>query len=633
MKKILYIILGILLFPEVSEAQVIDTTKAINTWQLMHNFTRFEEVSLDTNMHQLHTDYNPAFKQGYAYETIGILGHAMNHMDAVKRPDGSDFLFGRAWDPYVKKPERTIFFNTKTPFTSLAYYTIPFVEWREENVEVLHTQNASPFTNVGLEFNILSGKELYNNQATRVNRVGLFGSHAKNKYSLFSTFYYNSFQVKDNGGLYDQDAFLNGEEKEWWLYSMKLSEAESEYRNLSFFVTQKYNLFERKVHTDSTGVTTTSGKTLSLSHQLLVERQMKDYYDEVDSLTTFYDNYYYVSGLARDSAREDRVSNVIQVILGDPDYDLISARIYAGYLYRSFGMLSPLNRTDTIVEYFSREHYHDLFVGFSLAGPTTGIWDWVIDGKYTLAGYNAYDFKLNTTFSRLLAEHYRLGLSGSFERLHPHYFTNDYSSSFFQWNNDFTPMLRLRGEAFLRSGLKETNLRAGASLISNYIYWDENALPREHDREILLLSGSFERHFTVSGFNTDLRLLMQYTTAKEIMPLPLVAFYTSTYWKQSLFKGALIADLGFDLSMTSRYHGNAYMPATGQFYLQDEYLLGAYPFLDVFLAFRVQRTRFFVSYSNIFAGVELMENNFMTVYQYPMKPRTIRIGLVWTFYN
>ena len=35
------------------------------------------------------------------------------------------FLFGRAWDPYMKTAERTIFFNTKTPFTSLAYSTIP----------------------------------------------------------------------------------------------------------------------------------------------------------------------------------------------------------------------------------------------------------------------------------------------------------------------------------------------------------------------------------------------------------------------------------------------------------------------------------------------------------------------------
>ena len=33
------------------------------------------------------------------------------------------------------------------------------------------------------------------NQETRANRVGLFGSHAKDKYSIFGTFYYNDFKA------------------------------------------------------------------------------------------------------------------------------------------------------------------------------------------------------------------------------------------------------------------------------------------------------------------------------------------------------------------------------------------------------------------------------------------------------
>ena len=58
--------------------QVIDTSKNINTWMLKHNYTRFEEVPLDTNTHQLHHDYNPAYLQGYSYESVGVLGHGLN---------------------------------------------------------------------------------------------------------------------------------------------------------------------------------------------------------------------------------------------------------------------------------------------------------------------------------------------------------------------------------------------------------------------------------------------------------------------------------------------------------------------------------------------------------------------------
>ena len=184
MRRRLFIYFLLLTLSVVATGQVIDTTKAINTWELKHNYTRFEEVSLDTNMHQVQKEYNPALLQGFSYEYLGILGHSLNHVDFFLRPEPDAFLFGRAWEPYLKRADRTTFFNTKTPITSLAYST-SFSDWREENVEALHTQNFSPFTNFGFDFNILAGKELFFNQATRVNRVGLFGSHAKDKYSIF----------------------------------------------------------------------------------------------------------------------------------------------------------------------------------------------------------------------------------------------------------------------------------------------------------------------------------------------------------------------------------------------------------------------------------------------------------------
>ncbi len=621
----------------------------------MHNYTRFEETSLDTNMHQLQRDYHPAFKQGSFYETLGILGHALNHVDFFLRPEPDAFLFGRGWDPYLKTAERTTFFNTKTPFTVLSYSTNPVVAWREENIEVLHTQNSSPFTNFGIEFNILAGKELFKNQATRSNRVGLFGSHAKEKYSVFSTFYYNDFKVQDNGGLADLNSYLDEEADELFQYEMNLSEANSHYRNLSLFMTQKYNLVERQTHTDTLGNTTTSGKTLSISHQLHLDRHLKDYRDQViiGSLSPVYDNYYYEVGNPKDSATEGKISNVFQLILGDPDYDKISVRAYAGHEFRRFGALSPqpasvFSHVDTISQspldidsifrdsaqsIFDSRYFNDVFVGFHMAGPTTGIWDWVIDGKYYLLGYYQNDFQVNATFSRELLEKVDLGLRGTMELKRPHYFTNHYSSSFFHWENDFPSLYKIKGEAFIKSDELEMDLRAGAAFLSNYIYWDQDALPQLYENDLIILSGFFSKHFKFSRFNSDNRILIQYSTANEIIRLPLTVIYTSNYWDQSLFKGALIANLGFDLTYTTKYKASAYMPATGVFYLQDEYDVGGFPFLDIFLAFRVQRTRIYISYNNLLERFRFVGNNYFTTYLYPMRPANIRVGLVWTFYD
>ncbi len=635
---------------------MIDTTRKINTWMLKHNYTRFEEVLLDTNTHQLERDYNPIHKEGFSYESTGILAHAVNHVDFMLRPDPSTFLFGRAWDPYLKTPERTIFFNTKTPFTALSYSTNLFINKApEENIAVLHTQNASPYTNFGIDFNILAGKPFYTNQETRATRVGLFGSHAKNRYSIFGTFYYNNFNASENGGITEVDSFLLGTKDDWWLYEVNLEAAKSQYRNWSFFTTQKYNLVERQTSTDSLGNTSSHGKTLSLSHQLLIKRQIKAYHDvvDLDSISPVYSNYYYESPIAFDSASEDKISNVLQVILGDPDYDKISARIQAGHEFRRFGMLSPVPKKvfshldaipgdppevdfvfrDSAVAGFNNAYYNDLYLGFYLAGPTTGIWDWVIDGKYNLLGYNQNDFNLHATFSRELGGKTDLGLRGSFESMRPHYFTNHYSSSFFEWDHDFPSTLRIKGEAFILSDELETDIRLGAAYISNYIYWDQDAMPQLYDQDILVLSAHLAKHFKFSGFNSDTRLLVQYTTADEVLSLPIASVYTSNYWKQSLFKGALVADLGFDLNYTTKYRASAYMPATGIFHLQEEADVGGYPFLNVFLSFRVKSVRMVFSYKNVLIGLGPVGNNFFTSYSYPFKPRNFRLGLVWYFYD
>jgi hypothetical protein len=382
---------------------------------------------------------------------------------------------------------------------------------------------------------------------------------------------------------------------------------------------------------------------------------MKDYRDVVNTndLSPVYQNYYYVLSEAMDSVSEDKLSNVFQVILGDPDYDKISARVYAGHEVRRFGQLSPyqwevFSHLDTISDIplqvdsvfndtaearFDADYFHDVYVGFHLAGPTTGVWDWVIDGKYYLLGYYQNNFLVNATFSRRLRETADLGIRGSVELQKPHYYTNAYSSSFFRWNNDFPSLFMIKGEAFIQNEERETDIRFGAAYLSNYIYWDSVALPRQFDGDLLVLSGNFSRHFQFSGFNSDTRILIQYTTQKEVLRLPLASLYTSNYWEQSLFKGALVFDLGFDLYYTTKYKASAYMPATGIFHLQDEYEVGGYPFLDVFLAFRVARTRIFVSYSNLLHGIGFVGNNYFTTYRYPMKPRNIRLGLVWTFYD
>ena len=94
MHKYGFLILVFALLSFNSLAQVIDTSAAINSWKLMHNYTRFEDTDLDTVLFRFHTEFNPILDHGFSYEYLGIVGHAANHIDYFKRPGNDAFFFG-----------------------------------------------------------------------------------------------------------------------------------------------------------------------------------------------------------------------------------------------------------------------------------------------------------------------------------------------------------------------------------------------------------------------------------------------------------------------------------------------------------------------------------------------------------
>ena len=105
----------------------------------------------------------------------------------------------------------------------------------------------------------------------------------------------------------------------------------------------------------------------------------------------------------------------------------------------------------------------------------------------------------------------------------------------------------IKGEAFLTNVEQRFDAVVTAGVWTNFLYWDEEALPAQYDKAAFILSGKFNKHFQVAGFNSHNHLLLQYTTAEEVLRLPLAALKTSNYWEQVLFKGALTAQIGIDL--------------------------------------------------------------------------------------
>ena len=77
------------------------------------------------------------------------------------------------------------------------------------------------------------------------------------------------------------------------------------------------------------------------------------------------------------------------------------------------------------------------------------------------------------------------------------------------------------------------------------------------------------------------------------------------------------------------------MPATGRFYRQELVTAGDYPYINVFLNFKVKRTRVFVMFDHVNANLmgQSIRYNYFMVPTYPMNMRMLRYGLSWTFYD
>ena len=140
-------------------------------------------------------------------------------------------------------------------------------------------------------------------------------------------------------------------------------------------------------------------------------------------------------------------------------------------------------------------------------------------------------------------------------------------------------------------------------------------------------------------FHLDTDAILQKSSNSQILDLPLATIRAAFYFEHRfIFKktnGKLNTQLGVDVTYNTLYHPYAYMPATGRFYRQIDTEAGSYPYVNLFLNFKLQRTRIFLMFDHMnygMMGASLSKKYYM-VPDYPMNITMFRFGFAWTFYN
>lgn len=276
-----------------------------------------------------------------------------------------------------------------------------------------------------------------------------------------------------------------------------------------------------------------------------------------------------------------------------------------------------------------------------------------IGGNYTYFGSN---FKTNLHVSNAITNqsisnieasiNYKLNENYQFEfhyqKLNslPNLNYTLYQSNYvdYNWYNNFKNEKRNVFQIAART--KWINLEAQYSILDDYLYFDNTTndietltvKPFQNNNTITYasLKASKDIHFWKFGLDNTV-LLQQVDNADNTLNVPQLVTRNAFYFSEHVFKKAMFIQTGVVFNYFTKYYANDYNPLLGEFYVQNEKKIGAFPMFDFFINAKVRQARLFLKaehFNSSFTGY-----NFYTAPNYPYRDFIVRFGIVWNFFS
>ena len=382
------------------------------------------------------------------------------------------------------------------------------------------------------------------------------------------------------------------------------------------------------------------GPMLSVGHVGEVTRYYRYYTDNIalnDEVgRNFYNNMFYINPTSSaDSTRMLTVDNKLFFRLQPWARDAVVSQISGGlgYQWNSIYAFNP----DMFLTGNGNRSLHDLYVYAGARGQYRKYLNWGAQARYSFLGYWQNDFSvdadLDVSFYPFKDKSEPIVLGGKFSTSlkEPDWFSQHYYSNHYVWDNDFGKTSTTKVEAFL--DIPKWRLEASFSygLVSNYLYNDTLGIIRQHDGLINVMSGYVRKDFKLWKFHLDNKILFQYSSNRDVLPLPMLTFHMRYYLELEAVKNVLTVQIGADATMNTPYYAPAYNPALGTFQLQTRELIGYNPYIDVFLNMQWKRVNVFIKVINVGQGWPDGGNMF-SAYHYIRPYRGFKVGIHWPFY-
>lgn len=600
----------------------------IRSWELKNYGALMEETEVDTALNFFHL-YNPIYQNSISNTFTGNLGGAYQSNHFFKRKGDSDFYFYRAFDVYSKFPEDIRYFNTTTPYTLLDYSQSENKNIQNETrFNVFHSQNINRDFNFAFLYDQSKATGQYEYQENKYHTIGFYSSYESNNWVSHFNLLFNRIRNMENGGLTDENPGLN-EYSETDIYIVNLDEANTSLNNNTIFWNTEYRLGKTIEVEDSLGnIVDEFIPRTGFFYEVEYSGNKKIYTDtDQASNRQFYRNTYIDSLATNDTIGFNRLTNIFQLRFYEaPDRKYtFTKRAFIGH-----DLIRIKMPVDTLLQKFK---HSNTFAGGGISRDEGVFWKWGAEGKFYLTGYRSGQTELSAFIYkpiRIGKDTTSLKISGELNTIVPDYFEQRFSSNHYAWNNRFDNLNEMIVNAEIHSQKYKLTLGANYALIGNYIYNDAEALPRQGSSELLVLAAYLNKTIESKHWLLRGQFLWQKANQEQYLHLPDFSTYVSLNYKTIISK-VLYTQIGADLRYNTEFYADAYDPATGRYYWQNQDKIGNFPFVDAHINLKLKRTRVFFQWLNAASG--FLDGGFWAAPDYPLYRRTFRLGVAWTFYD
>lgn len=627
--------------------------KRLVTWRHERHFNRVETFEWDTAFNYHFHDY-PYLKEDIGGTFLGMTGSAVQTYNFFKREDPrSTVSYFAPYESWTYTASSIPMFNTKTPYTELAYYGNLFNSETTSNddIRIFTTQNILPALNVALEYKTYGGAGILKNQKARNKTAFATANYLGKRYLAHGGIIWNNINRVENGGVIDnkwiRDTTVDVREVDVFL-----SSATNKYTKRTVFFDQSlrvpFSFIEDLRHRGDSNyvrkdtlIKDLTSVFLGTSTEWSVYNKM--YTDAVGSADAagrafYHEKFYMNPAKSADSLHTMRLDNRVYLRFQPWHENSVVSKVEGGVgdRYQSHYNLQP----GSYLFKPSPEKWNTVYAYAGAEGRLSRYFEWDALGQLDFAGHGAGDFFIRGK-AKLSVFPFRrdslspISLTARFETdlKEPDFYEQHMYSNHYMWDNAFSKTSTTRIQGSLDFPKWKIYASAGYALLANNIYYDTLGVIRQNPEAMSVLTAALRKDFHLGILRLENSALFQLSSNENVVPLPKLAVNLRWYLQFPIVsEDVLKMQIGVDARYNTKWYTPGFNPVTGTFYNQREEQYGDTPYFDAFINMQWKMACIFLKMENVGEGWPMKQHDYFSAHHYIHPRRILKFGITWPFY-